>query len=359
MIYLINIVLIFVYWGFAKLLPIAKNKKEIVFLIACSIQISLIAGTRTINTGTDTVVYFNFFQRTLYVESVRDILGSFEPFYSLLCWTVGKMGLNFLWLNTIMAALTMYFYSKAVYRMSSNVYLSMILYVFCCMFYQMMNQYRQMLAMAIVLYAISLLQYGMVRRYTVWILTAALFHYSALVALILIPLAKVDIKKRTIEIYSIVILGFPLVQRALFGIIAFTPYARYVGRSYERHMQMSTVYNLAVRVMLLIGCLFFLRKIKEHSTNCCINITYHMIFICTVIQMMTTQSSLFGRITTYFFYAYFILIPEIATYGFAKQNNKKIAMFVVVILFALYHWIYTSNANIVPDYSSYLFTTGI
>lgn len=358
MIYVINIILIFFYYVFFNLISVSEDRRKKIFLFICSIQIIIIVGTRTVYTGRDTITYNLFFQRIISTNSIAEIFGRFEPLFSLLCWCLGKLGAGFMWLNISMAFLTMFFFSKAIYKMSSNVYLSMILYVSCFMFYQMMNQYRQILSCAIVLYAVSFLHDGKKKQFIGWVVIAALFHYSAIVALVLLPMDRFEIKKRTVEIYLIILILIPVLQNVLITVASYTKYGYYLSSHFDNHLQRSTIYNLGVRIVLLLVCFFFYKRIKKNHVDYNADIFFHMIIICTILQVLTTQRSLFGRLTTYFFYAYFILVPEIASYGYRGKNNKTIVVIVTISIFSLYHWVYfsqTSDANGITTYASYLF----
>ena len=122
----------------------------------------------------------------------------------------------------------------------------------------------------------------------------------------------------------------------IFYLISFTTYVGYIGSIYD-NVQATSFYNLLVRVILLLISLYFYKPLKERMN---IDLYYHMIIICTIIQLLTIRSALFGRLTTYFFYAYFILLPYIVQNGFKTKKNKIITIVVMGIGFTLYHYVY-------------------
>ena len=153
MIYIANVLLPFLYYLILKLISLKKDDKKKIFLFLCSIQIILIVGTRSYSTGIDTPVYYYRFLQMKNVSHFFEIfIFGFEPFYTLLNYIIGVLGLEFMWVNIIVASLTMYFLSKTILESGCNELWSIYLYISTCIFYQMMNQHRQTLAMAIILH---------------------------------------------------------------------------------------------------------------------------------------------------------------------------------------------------------------
>ena len=107
----------------------------------------------------------------------------------------------------------------------------------------------------------------------------------------------------------------------------------------------SSILNLGVRMIMLIVSLAFSKEtIKRNPRNL---VLYNSVIICTILQVLTLKSYLFGRITTYFFGAYIFLIPEIMETAKNKMKRKsyittQIAVFIILVA---YHFVYYFSSS--------------
>lgn len=356
MAYALNFLLVGLYIFIFKTARLPEKKKYVCFLLLCSIQFTLLVGTRALETGADTRNYYYIFNSIIRLDNPFTVARrSAEPLYRMLCWVVGKMGLGFVWLNLIVAAITMFFLSAAIYKFHCNAYYSIFLFLSFCLFYQMQNQYRQIAAISIAFYGCACLlensNFGG-RQFVFWVVLAAGFHYSVLIMLPMIFLKNVRITRKIMIVYVIatvlMITGFQLVMR----LIASSYYAGYLMSSYNEKGQTSTLLNLVVRIVLLLFCTYFHENVVKAREN--IDFFYHMAIICTILQLLTTYSALFGRVTTYFFVGYLVLIPEIAQNGFRRPANRRILNGTLFFIFMLWHYVYFINTGGYA-YKSFLF----
>ncbi len=354
MVYVFNLALIFLYAFVLRCCPLEKKTKDIVFLVLCSTQFVLIAGTRTPYSGVDTYTYYTIFAQIHHYRNPLAIPNrDMELLYCGLCWIIGHLGLSFAFVNFVMAALTMIFLSKAIYRMSRNVFFSIFLFVAFSLFQQMMGQYRQILALAIFLYALSLWIEGKKTETWIYLLLASGFHISVWSVIPLFFMANVKLTKRTVFLYFLAAAIALLSMNAIYSLLLHTPYANYVGSIYDVIGQRSTILNLLVRLALLIFVGYFYQTISKKRED--IDVFYHMALCCTALQILTTRSSLFGRITTYYFSAYLVLIPEIVVKGYKKVENRQILSLFLLVMFLLWYYVYF-HANLESThYESYLF----
>jgi hypothetical protein len=117
--------------------------------------------------------------------------------------------------------------------------------------------------------------------------------------------------------------------------------AIYLGWSaYDISLKGSAVINFAVRIILLIICLSVYKEvIKKNKKN---EILYHMVIICTILQLFTLVSYLYGRMTTYFFVYYILLLPEVINLYRLKisKNSKRIYDVLIYTLLFVYQIVY-------------------
>ena len=343
MVYVINLILICAYWFILNAINLSSKNRKKIFLTICAIQFTIIVGTRTIWTGVDTNVYYSVFERLRSSDTPFAEWHTFEIFYAFLAWMIARLGGGFVLLNIIMAAMTMFFLSKAIYKLSSSVFFSIYAFVSFCLLYQMLNQYRQILALAIVLYAISYLLDGNKKAFLIWVVLAAGFHKSSLVAIPLMFLPNIKITSRLVWLYVISAVVLWFLNDLLFYMISLTPYGGYIGGVYDQGFLWSTVLNLGVRICVLIFCGVFHKRLVAIRSN--IDFFYHLALICTVLQVLTVKSALYGRVTTYFFAGYLILLPEIAANGCSTRRNKLVVNIGLYLVLLAWHIVYYTSVG--------------
>lgn len=354
MLFAFNVISICLYRLLLSQVKISNKKKDAWFLIICSIQFVLIAGTRTLSTGADTYAYYQVFNTIKrYTNPFTMPKQNQEFLYILLSWCFGKIGLSFELFNIFIASLTMSFLSFSIYKLSPNVFLSIYLFYCFSLFNQMLNQYRQILAMAIFLYSLSCWLEGKKGKSLAFIIVAAGFHVSVLVTIPFILLSKVKINRKVISKYILATFVALLFSQVVLYLISFTQYAGYINSWYDVRNQGSVIANTFVRIILLLFCFYFHSALSE-KLSC--DYLYHMALWCTSFQILALNSALFGRITTYFYTGYMFLIPEIMVNGFKEKNNKLILNIVVFLIFILYYLVYNNALEIKTSYSSVLFS---
>lgn len=353
MLFAFNIVSICLYRFLLSQLKISSKQKDIIFLIICSIQFAFIVGTRTFNTGADTYAYYNIFNTIKnYPNPFLMPKQSQEFIFILLAWTIGRLGFSFVAFNIVIAALTMLILSVSIYKLSINVFWSIYLFYCFSLVNQMMNQYRQILALTIFLYSLSCWIENKKIKCFIFLIVGAGFHVSVLVTIPFLLLLKIKVNKKTVFIYLIAVIIALIFSNAFMYIISLTPYSGYIDSFYNVKGQGSVIANTFVRVILLLFCLYFYSYISKNSSY---DYLYHMALWCTSFQILAINSALFGRITTYFYLGYLFLIPEVIEHGFKKKNNKIIAKIVFFIIFIAYYLVYNSAIDIKMNYSNILF----
>lgn len=345
MIYVINILSIVVYYNLIK--HIKGKHKDRTFLIICTIQMSLIAGLRY-EVGADYGSYDNIFGQ---IASGNASKVGAEVGYKMLNVLVAWLGGNYNTLNIVVAFLTFGFLAWAVSRSSKDIFYSIYLYIALFFFYFAMNQTRQQLAIAIGIFALTFLEKDDIKWFVFWIVIAALFHTSILVFLVLIVLKNIKIGKRVFTVYAAGTVGMWGMMEIINIFLKYTRYAIYFNLSYYRaEITVSMIVNSAVRVVLLLLVLWRERYVEESSKK---NIWYHMALICTMLQILTMNNPLFGRITTNFFIVYIFLIPEIIQT--LRRRYRKLIWEAGIVVGGIYNYVYyyfMGSSVLVNEYHS-------
>lgn len=325
---------------------------------ACFLQMTFIAGFRY-KVGTDYNNYTLIFQAVNNFGIANIGIEALEPGYFLINKLVGFLfGNNPIAMNFILASITMYLIIKVISENSADYFLSIYLFVSFCLFYNMMNQSRQALSIAIALYAIKYLNSGQNKKFVIWILIAASIHFSAIIMMILLFLSKIKVDFKVIRRYIIISIIAFININLIVNIIEHTKYSIYIGSKYDFSVGSTVILNMAVRLALLICVIFFMKRIKKNTYT---NILYHMALLCTSFQLLAIKTALFGRLTTYFFIAYILLIPLILK-SIKQKYIRALAYIAVFIIFGIYHYIYFTvmgGAMGIDVYNNIFFSTNI
>ena len=314
------------------------------------------------------VCFFASFMALFFVSAMRDHVGTdyrpyaqtyininkgyidiwnawLSPGYVLINKMLGLIDPNnYFLLFTLMAFMTMWYLMKAIYKMSCDWFMSLYLFISFCYYYQSFNQFRQILAVTITTYSCYFLMRGRLKTFLLYVIFAALFHKSALIMAGMCFVYKREINLKNLCLYAllcaVINIGFNTLITVL---ISFTNYGGYIGSIYDTYMDGSTILNTLVRIIILAGCLMFSKKTIERVPE--MVTFYNSALVCTVLQTMAMWSHIFGRITTYFYAPYIILIPEVlkTVESYFDKSSARLIRFFVIVLLLIYHGVYFFN----------------
>lgn len=239
------------------------------------------------------------------------------------------------------ATITLYCFYKAFYELSSYPPLSLYIFISFCLYFQIMNQFRQMFAIAVSFFAYKYIDKSIV-KYMLLILIAALFHSSAIIMIPLYFVVKFEINYKIIITYITMSTISLLCYDKILILLSKTTYgSTYIGWSkYNGSFETSVIINLFVRIILLVISMGVYRRIVDKKPKS--KILYHMIIICTILQIFTVFSYIFGRITTYFYVYYILLLPDVIKEyrKFFAVNSKWMYDLIVYLTIFLYECVY-------------------
>lgn len=269
------------------------------------------------------------------VKSLAPLLfDNYIIFYGLIC----SIGLVFLY--------------AAVLR-SKIPWLSLLLFVAFCLYFQMFNQMRQIIAICIILYSIKYIQQERIIKFIATVGFAGIFHVTALLFLPMYFLARLKINRYKLFLYTGLSAALIIFASTILQLTASTSYGQaYLGTFYDVAFSTSTLQNLGVRIFMLIACLLLIKKTLKAAPEALI--LYNIIIYCTLMQILAVYSSAFGRLTTMFFAAYILLIPTIIAVNYKGWAYQKVVT-ATVALALLYQFTYymSSNGAVSAGYDNY------
>lgn len=330
-------------------------KKSTICLIISFLPLLLLIGLRNIDVGVDTRNYASVFQRiannTLTVAD-QNWLGFG---YIYLCKAINFIfGNNFTILNLCIGFLTLLFFYKGILDTSENPTMSLYILFSTCLYYQTFNQSRQLLAISIIFYSFKYLLKNDFKKYFIFILLASSIHTSALIMLPFYFLSKLKVNKKSIFIYCLIALGSIVFFQQIIGIISSTSYGLIYQTTEYFKSNKSSLINLLFRLLLLIICYIISIYTKEKLTDDTQKKCFNIAIWCLLFQLLTTKIYILGRITTYFYIIYILLIPNLIK-KVEQKNLKKIIKIGVIICFFIYHIIYFKSAASSAGYDLYKF----
>lgn len=314
----------------ASLFSLVVNRvnydKIIIFFVF--IIITIASGTRY-GVGVDYVNYENiFYNINGYYESVtldiNNIYG-LEPGYMQLNKFFGSAKWGFYCLIFFMSFVTMIFISAAISVIPGRYrYLAYFILITHAFIFLMQNQIRQAASIAIFIFSIRFINSGSKAKFFgVNILSAVLFHYSALIVLPMYLVRYFSLKKGWMILSLALVLPASiagLFNSFLYEIVeSISLYNAYLSTSFSNVNNLSIV-NIITVVYFFILIYFFDRESNESK----------ILFFGLILSCIFSNFSLLERLSSYFLYIKIISMPMMI-YRMSNFNNKYIVLASLIV----------------------------
>lgn len=225
--------------------------------------------------------------------------------------------------------------AKTFYKYSPILWFSFFLYFALGFFNTSLNISRQWLAISIIISSYPYLINRQPYKFIFLVLTASLFHYSAILFVITYPLLRCKISFR--YLFAMLISSF------VFSIILLPAVLKFVlGRFYVIY-DMSSHGGFGMLGLLLITTVGGL-MLKPKVINDFESLLYNMMIIASSLQIISLSFSIFVRVVFYWQFAMVLFIPMIIS----KQKSaaaKSILSFGTIILAALYYFLVVTSST--------------
>ena len=315
------------------------KKKAPSFLFLLYLALVLISGLRY-EVGFDYKGYVEIFDSIRFNDYNRVEIGFY---YLNLLFSNQKNG--FISVQICMAAATYLFLIAAFCRYNKNIRYSIFFLFAFQLIFQINNQERQGLAMAIFFYALHFLETNKKIKYVVYILLASLFHTSALILLLFIFYNRYPPTKiwRLLMVISFICsalgvfnnLASKLLNVILSNVPQYQVYLTYDGAKYTEVSDVHGASAVIICLFWVIVAFFISLKADRYVVNKkLLNIYYLGISLYPIF----ISFHLLERIFYYFIFLNVILASEICS---RSKNYKYILFFLgyfVFIVFCLKNW---------------------
>lgn len=313
-IYILNALLIPIYSMFIK------KKEKLCFLI--SVQMFLIMAFRHKYLGVDLGGYENTYvdiqkfeladilSQFSLLQTIRiNLITSVEFGWVLINWMIGRIGFSYHTLLVLNAGFCMISVGHFICKYSKNPVISFIVFIAAGPWYYSFGVLRQTVAMCIILFSLEAILEDKYKKAIILLFLAVLFHRTSLLFFVLIPLARIRIKKihyifALIGCGVVSFLGPILAQGVIF------PFLKYIGKPSYAVLLNNPISNLAialwfVAIVFLLIIDFDALKDKE------LNLMFWGFILFVAIQGVSRYVSTITRFQTVFIIMTGILLANI------------------------------------------------
>jgi hypothetical protein len=269
----------------------------------------------------------------------------YEPGYILFNKLLSYISLDNRILIVAISFFVIFIFIKFILKYSPIPWLSIFLFVSLGHYVSTFNILRQWMAIAITLIAIHYLVNHKNIKFVIGILTAALFHYTALSLLVLLFICKVKLIWR----YYFAIIFVSIISVYLFGekIMQYFLLLR-ISDAYEYAMTEGEGFSLFF-LLLFLSFIGFIFKNKVLKMNPNYSIFYHIVIFAVCFQILAVYFSLFTRVALYFYVFLIVYLPIIVS-SIQEKKFRRIAIVSIVLLspIMLYIALKSNTAGIFP-----------
>ena len=329
---------------------IGSSEQNRLFLVMCLGYLTVLACFRGMNVGNDTRSYYNLFLFYTGQGTVQNIssaglrwMSNIEIGYRLLNKYFGTIWHNYQAFISAIAIVSYLVLGRFVKKYSSNVALSVVL-MFLMFYSSYMNLLRQIIALSIVLLAFDALNAKKAFRFVIGVLVATiLFHHSAIICLLLLPMSKSKCSKKFAYL-SVAIAALVVAFGRIPAIISFLNITTgYTDVAAGSSIVFSIIKNFAV---LLFS--WYLTNIRSSSTlpdtnNSELNpeISDNLIswipFICLLISVCALGMPVATRFELYFEIFLIVLIPRMIATSARMPSNIRVVVNTLLLTLLIYN----------------------
>ena len=330
LIYLLNILLMFMWAFFLLAYKPSDQKKKAFCAIAC-IQWVLVSGLRSAYVGADTMNYRRMFylvQNTSWNRIFSDILfyirgGEIkDPGYSLFVKLFQVFSTNYQVYLIFIALVFMVPMAIWIYKNSSMPCLSFV--IFSTLFYSFyaVTGIRQTIATAFVVFiGYELIKKKKTISFLIVVFISFFIHKSCLCFLPFAFFAHKKITKTYVAIFTVITSAFLALGKALYG-----PFAELIGYDIEKENLEDTSSYVIVVCLIMLASFIFMKYIKNNVDEDKFRAIYNAALFATAFTLLTIRNQAFMRVQQYYTLFLMLLVPELV-----KAFNKRLQPIVYIL----------------------------
>jgi transmembrane protein EpsG len=308
-----------------------QDRLEILFCALCLIPFVVFPGARFDVGGSDYPLYESSYL------TIKEIGYNphYEPLFNLLLHVFNGLGFSFnffLFFVTLVSSLLLFYGIK---KNTNSIFLGLIIYMGKLYIFYNFVLVRQMIAIPLVWIAIAHLRDSRKFRFVALIITASLFHLSAIV---LLPIAFLkDMEISAIKVC--LILGVAVVIAVgnnlfLSLIMRVHPYLEYRLGGYMERENLINPLNYPENLSMLFVATYYRKQLAAGIKN--FTLYYNMLVLFAFILIAFYNVDAFKRVRDYFIISYIVVIPVIIV----SLKNATAKLFVTGMFLAYFSLLY-------------------
>lgn len=365
MIYYITLIFIIMYGIIGKVNSTPRRKK--IFIIIAFGLLTIISALRKYTVGIDmNLLYaprYNLISSVGWNELWKINL---ESGYLIFCKILTYISNDVQLLIIVSSLIVIPAYGYFIYKNSSNVLISTILFLLLNSFFMSMNIVRQEIAIAILIFGYQFLIKNKNISFIISVILASLFHQSAILCVLLLPISKMKFTKKKFFI-SIVILILTIIFYdkiiefvtniiSILGLNRNKDYTDYLTNEKYNSGSISLIsiskYTLAFCTAILVY--YYLVKLKKDKDKCNSFIVFGTIGY-VIIVLLSSQMVIISRMEHYFVPFALVSIPNAISKSKYSTNKALIYSLLFLPLLARYIYVIEVMAGTLYGTTPYLF----
>ncbi len=312
------------------------------------LPIFVVAAIRR-DVGTDMPIYSDFY---IWINSGVDRFS--EPMFNLLNRVAKWLFNDFQGVLVLSALATGIFCFKAMYEQSISVPISLLFLFLSGIYFNSLNQLRQGISMAIMLYAFKYVGDRKFGKYLFWIIIAYLFHASSLVY---IPAFFFVRLKPSIKGYAIAfvacIAALPVLQVLFRLIMSVTRYGWYADSVYNTGAQANDFYLLGFLFQMVVMIILIYYRFVTDEVDLQYDYMMNMYFASLIMLLFTSTLNQTLRMSMCFSHCQILLMPRLINRE--KDRTRRIILYALLVLLfgaKCFYDVYVLGWNDVIPYST-------
>lgn len=335
------------------------HSRQNVINVACLAGIFVVltaVSVFRVNTGNDYNGYINKFHDAFYNIHVVTEPG-FNIITKLCYWFTGSEA--YLLVFAVFAIATVFIFLLAMYKDSKEFFMTFFLFMAFGYYFQSLNTVRYYLALALVLYSMGFVMDRKYVRFIIIVLIATCFHKTAIVAIPIFILARLEYKR---WMYGIIALAgiSGLIFKSQYMKLFLKIYPTYVNEKENLMSGSATLINVLRTMAVLILAILLYRKCVVNKEN---NFYFNLNFFALILYSCFSFVPYLSRIGYYLTISQIYFIPNLLmsvskVTGFGRFKLYKVLRVVVyaagILFFAVFLYKAGSEGIRILPYSTWL-----
>lgn len=327
-----------------------KTKNNNFHIIIIIFLLSLLGGLRSVNIGTDVLVYgkrwFDVACASNSFNEYISIINTTDTGYLLINYTVSRFTNNiniFLFIHQLICN-SLVIYTLYHYKEKCPFWLSTLCYI--CLFYcKTFNILRQAVALSMIFYSTRYLEEKKYKKYIISIMITSTFHFTAIFGIILLPLKKIcesNSKYKKIYLFLIIFITI-IVSISIKNVITLLYNNGIVnGRIYNYLFEFvnetgSILNGETFFKTAFLGMIIMSKKNLENENN--INTFLIMTLIIEYILFQIRNQIMYAdRISSYFGYLIMLTLPQLPKS--IKDPKDRLSIYLIISMLLILYWYY-------------------